>query len=191
MSPVHRWANCMGYIFELDIPLTFWCLINRLWRCCPFGAQWSINWPALPSSCADHPIYTRHGVFICRSHYIQGDLMCLNLCIALRCLIINTYKAILIFAHVWAIAGVIDWSAPEKLRNHSPTPNNLPMLEIEGRAALSTSEIFTSTWCVHQRLFHVKHCKYTSYLTFNWKTMLRCLPMSQVNTRVDHWGYVT
>ena len=60
-----------------------------------------------------------------------GDLTCLNLCIALRCLIINTYRAILIFAHIWAIAGVIDWSAPEKLRNHSPTPNILLMLEIE------------------------------------------------------------
>ena len=120
-----------------------------------------------------------------------GGLACLNLCIDLRSLIINTYRAILIFAHVWAITGVIDWSAPEKLRNHFSTSNIILMLEIEVSAALSTREIFTSSWCVHQRLFHVKHCKYTSYLTFNRKAMLRCLPMSQVNTRVDRWGYVT
>ena len=120
-----------------------------------------------------------------------GGLACLNLCIDLRCLIINTYRAILIFVHVWSITGVIDWSAAEKLRNHFSAPDILLMLEIEGSAALSTREIFTSSWCVHQRLFHVKHCKYTSYLTFNRKTMLRCLPMSQVNTRVGRWGYVT
>ena len=120
-----------------------------------------------------------------------GDLTCLSLCIALRCLIINTYRAILIVIHVWAITGVIDWSATEKLRNHFSTSNILLMLEVEVSAALSTREIFTSSWCVHQRLFHVKHCKYTSYSTFNWKIMLRCLPMSQVNTRVDRWWYVT
>ena len=96
-------------------------------------------------------------------------LACLNLCIDLRCLIINTYRGILIFVHVWAITGVIDWSAAEKLRNHFSTPNILLMLEIEGSAALSTREIFTSSWCVHQRLFHVKHCKYTSYLTLTEK----------------------
>lgn len=78
--------------------------------------------------------------------------------------------------------------SPEETPESLPKPNILLMLEIEWRAALSTREIFTSSWCVHQRLFHVKHCKYTSYLTFNWKIMLRCLPMSQVNTRVDRWS---